>query len=185
MATKKPSNKELLATIVTATKSEGFAMVEPSHVEKLVADGHVEVNHSIKTPDGKVAVRALNLEISDATAPKMNFPIESGIMPTPQTRGGKKVEVYPFGQLEVGQSFFVPATDKAPEPAKTFASTVSSATRRFAVKSATETKTNKKGAVVPILVPTRRFTIRAVTAGQKYENGYTEAATGARVFRIA
>jgi len=185
MATKKPNRKELLATITAATNSaQGYALVDPSHIKELVADGHVEVNTAITSEDGKVAARATGVALPVAPA-KASFDIESGIVPTPQARGGKKEEVYPFGQLEVGQSFFVPATDKSPDPAKTFASTVSSATRRFAVKSETETKTNKHGKVVPVLVVTRRFTIRTVTPGQKYENGYTEAATGARVFRIA
>lgn len=185
MAAKKQNTKALLETITAATNSpQGYALVDPSHIKELVAAGHVEVNTAITSDDGKVAARATGVALPFPAA-KPTFAIESGIVPTPQARGGKKEEVYPFGQLEVGQSFFVPATDKSPEPAKTFASTVSSATRRFAVKSATETKTNKKGAVVPVLVVTRRFTIRAVTAGQKYENGYVEQATGARVFRIA
>jgi hypothetical protein len=43
----------------------------------------------------------------------------------------------------------------------------------------------KPGEQVPELKYTRKFTGRAVKAGQKYSNGFVEPANGTRVFRLA
>jgi hypothetical protein len=85
------------------------------------------------------------------------------------TRRGAKTEFYPFKDMKVGDSFFLPVSDKHPEPWKTFGSTVTSATRRYS-----------KG-VSPRAV--RKFSLRRVTAGDKYPNGYVELEDGARIFR--
>jgi hypothetical protein len=99
-------------------------------------------------------------------------------------RGGKKEEIYPFSKMEVGDSFLIPATKDWPEPWFSFASTVSSATRRYTEKSATETIKNRNGQTIPKPVYTRKFAVRRVTKGDKYSNGYVEPETGARVQRI-
>jgi len=56
----------------------------------------------------------------------------------PILRGGHKAESYPFDKLTVfpapGHAFLVPATAAKPNPAKTLASTVASATKRYAKK---------------------------------------------------
>lgn len=53
-------------------------------------------------------------------------------------RGGVKAEQYPFEELkpfpQPGNSFFVPASETRPNPAKTLASTVASATKRYKSK---------------------------------------------------
>lgn len=115
---------------------------------------------------------------------KTMFKIEDAIpVPTISGRGGN---VYPFDQLEapqtidgkiVCQSFFVPNSESKPNAAKSLASTVSSATARYAVPAEDgSTKTNKKGEVVPVMVETRKFVVRSVE-----ENGVK----GARVWRTA
>ena len=105
------------------------------------------------------------------------FKIEDGI-PVPTISGrGRGGNVYPFDQLEVGQSFFVANSEDKPNAAKSLASTVSSATARYAVASEDgATKTNKKGETVPVMVKTRKFVVRRVE-----ENGVK----GARVWRTA
>lgn len=179
--------KTLLKSIVDGTRSAtGYTMVDEKHVEELVKAGHAEVNTEIKK-DGQVAARASQTLLAQYPVEmpaKQAFQIDNGLVPPAAKRTGLKEEIYPFSQLQVGQSFFIPATEANKNPATTFASTVSSATRRFAEKHATQTRVNRKGETVPVLVPSRKFTIRAVKAGQKYDNGFVEKQDGARVFRI-
>ena len=108
---------------------------------------------------------------------KTMLQIEDNV-PVPAISGrGRGGNMYPFGQLAVGQSFFVPNSEDKPNAAKSLASTVSSATARYAVPAEDgSTKTNKKGEVVPVMVETRKFVVRSVE-----ENGVK----GARVWRTA
>src|SRR5580692_2366690 len=193
----------LLNAIVADTKSEqGYSLVNPEHVAALVEAGHIEVNPTIKTADGKIAARATQkLLESHAAGPvavaaaepvaAVSYSLLDGIPLAPTKRGGKKTEEYPFSKMAVGQSFFVAATAGYPKPWETFASTVSSATRRFSVEATNpdgtvKTKANRKGVQVPELVATKKFTLRQVTAGQTYQGStFVEVADGARVFRIA
>lgn len=185
--------------IVTATldTTKGFLLVKAANVAALVTDGSIEINTAVD-PDanGLQPARAtakLIAELSAApvvAAPvaKPVFELQSGIIPVAGLRGGVKEEVYPFSKMEIGISFVVPVTEKMPTPeavVEKFSSTVSSATRRFAVKSDTEFRTNDKGESVAKMIPTRKFTLRPVTAGTKYDNGFVEPVSGARVFRIA
>lgn len=114
----------------------------------------------------------------------LRYPLNSGIKVPPAPLGGRREEEYPFSQMQVGDSFLVPVSDKTPRPWDTFGSTVSSATRRFSTKSETETRTNRVGKVVPKLIPSRKFTQRRVAKGDRYDNGWVEPADGVRVFRI-
>jgi hypothetical protein len=137
---------KLMVFIAGATQSEpGYAMAPEEDVKKLaeVAPSFVTVNEGMKA-DGMVAVKATAEGIAAVNAHKSSepsktaakpvaaqFKIETGI-PIPEIqRGGFRTETYPFQQLEVGQSFFVPGTTEKPNPAKSLASTVSSATRRY------------------------------------------------------
>ena len=167
----------------------------------LVEAGLVEINPAMVNEAGEIATRATQKgiesldngngvadnatsETKTATAEtgttekvKTMFKIEDAI-PVPTISGrGRGGNVYPFDQLEVGQSFFVANDESKPNAAKSLASTVSSATARYAVASEDgATKTNKKGEVVPVMVETRKFVVRSVE-----ENGVK----GARVWRTA
>ena len=96
------------------------------------------------------------------------FKIENDIpMPSGSARG-RGGNLYPFDDLEVGQSFFVANSEDKPNAAKSLASTVSSATARYAVPSEDgATKTNKKGKTVPVMVETRKFVVRSVEGGAR------------------
>jgi hypothetical protein len=89
--------------------------------------------------------------------------IQKGIKIPPSRRGGTKQEQYPWAEMNIGDSFFIPATKSKPKPWISFCSTVSSASKRYAKQ--------------------RHFTLRRVFAGQKHSNGYKETTDGARVFR--
>lgn len=111
-----------------------------------------------------------------APAKQSLFVLESGFAVPPSRRGIIKEDIYPFAQMEVGQSFFVAATEERPNPAKALASTVSSATKRYVATfpeghEKAGQSTGKDG---------RKFTVRARIAG---EDG--EKANGARVYRVA
>ena len=192
-----------LAEIVAAGANGMF--VPESVYAPLVEAGLVEINPSMTDDNGNVATRATQAgieslgngvtignnatseatsEATSATAEtgktekvKTMFKIEDSI-PVPTISGrGRGGNVYPFDELAVGQSFFVPNSEDKPNAAKSLASTVSSATARYAVASEDgATKTNKKGEVVPVMVETRKFVVRSVE-----ENGVK----GARVWRTA
>ena len=163
----------------------------------LVEAGLVEINPAMTNENGEVATRATQAGIEsldkgatvadNATSEtqtetetavtgttqkaKTMFKIEDAI-PVPTISGrGRGGNVYPFDQLEVGQSFFV-------EGEKTIApSTVSAATSRYAVPSADgATKTNKAGETVPVMVLVRKF------VGRKVEE---DGVKGTRVWRTA
>jgi hypothetical protein len=181
-----------LEEIVEATldASRGFLYTSTAIHVPLIEAGLVEINETIVNEAGEFATRATekgvstvsknqNHEVAEAgetaTAGKNGFVLEAGVPLPTIKRGGRGGEVYPFDEMGVGQSFFVAASEDKPNQAKSLASTVSSATARYAVPSADgATKTNKKGETVPVMVETRKFVVRSVE-----ENGVK----GARVWR--
>ena len=203
MTTKKSAAKKTaeiatvigLAEIVAAGANGLFT---PAAVHgPFVEAGLVEINPAMVNEAGEIATRATQagIEIIDngATAGnnatsetaetgttqkvKTMFKIDDSI-PVPTISGrGRGGNVYPFDQLEVGQSFFVANSEDKPNATKSLASTVSGATARYAVPAEDgSTKTNKKGEVVPVLVKTRKFVVRRAE-----EDGVK----GARVWRTA
>lgn len=105
-----------------------------------------------------------------ATAPEttVQFAIMDNI-PLPEVKrgggGGRKGprgSKYPFDTMENGQSFFVPATEEMPNPAKTLASTASTFAKKYATENGTREIT-RKGEVktVPAYNYTRKFVVRA------------------------
>lgn len=204
MATKKSAAKKTAAAVVAviglaeivAAGANGI-YTSPEVHSPLVEAGLVEINPAMTNENGEVATRATQKGVesldngakvgNNATSEtaetgtiqkvKSMFKIEDSI-PVPTISGrGRGGNVYPFDQLEVGQSFFVANDESKPNAAKSLASTVSSATARYAVPAEDgSTKTNKKGEVVPVMVETRKFVVRSVE-----ENGVK----GARVWRTA
>jgi len=175
---KKPTKKELdlLAAIVEATASEaGMLFASEKESAKLVELGLVEINVTITDDAGNVATRATQEGVNamsktnetaspEATETKAagSFELESGIALPTVRRGGRGANIYPFDEMDVGQSFHVPVSEDKPNPAKSLASTVSSATARYKDES---------GEV------TRKFVVRSV--GAEDPKG-----PGARVFRV-
>ena len=143
------ANLAALAYIVAAGEGGTFA---PLADVRPLADHKpalVEINEDATDDNGNVAVRATaegishpppNSTTEPASAPAAKTSFE--IMDVPadilqvakerrrSSRGAS--EKYPFDSLEVGKGFFVAATEKMPEPAKSLASTVSSAQARYA-----------------------------------------------------
>lgn len=180
-----------LEQIVEATQdaARGFAYTAPGVHGPFVEAGLVEINLAMVDEHGNIATRATqkgidsvqgsaeNTDTNSATAEtktcistkvKTMFKIEDAI-PVPAISGrGRGGETYPFEQLQVGQSFFVANSESKPNAAKSLASTVSSATARYAVPAEDgSTKTNKKGETVPVMVETRKFIVRSVEGGAR------------------
>ena len=198
MATKKSAGKKTAATVAVIGLAEIVAagangmFVPESVYAPLVEAGLVEINSAMTDENGFIATRATQAgiealdngetignnatsEATSATAAtgetqkvKTMFKIENSI-PVPTISGrGRGGNVYPFDQLEVGQSFFVANSEDKPNAAKSLASTVSSAIARYAVPSDDgATKTNKKGETVPVMVETRKFVVRSVEGGAR------------------
>jgi len=185
MATKKLSAKKSntalvigLAEIVAAGPNGLYT--SPTVHGPLIEAGMVEINPAVINEAGEIATRATQKGIDEMTQTTetgtaaasakvaASFTIEDNVpMPTGNSRG-RGGNVYPFEALEVGQSFFVPNSEDKPNAAKSLASTVSSATARFAVPSEDgATKTNKKGETIPVMVETRKFVVRSVEGGAR------------------
>ncbi len=116
--------------------------------------------------------------------------------------GGGAPKKYPFDQLELNQTFFVPVSAENADPVKKLGSTVSSANMRYAVETG-ETKQVERTVrgpgnkavkdgngnnvretkTVPVYKATRKFTIRPVSAGEKYGE-WVAPANGALIGRI-
>ena len=123
---------------------------------------------------------ALVKESIEKNPAKFAVLVEKGV-PLPSKGSGKRREKFPFAILEVNDSFLIKVTESKPEPWKFYASTVSNATRSFAVPDPSgEMVVSRKGQKVPKLVQTRKFVIREVEETDA-ETG--EVFVGARVWR--
>jgi hypothetical protein len=182
MAAKKSKTKIAaldLSAVIAATAAGSFVYTSPEAHASALAEGLVEVNPSMTNEAGELATRATekgiasmsqNQSSTPAAAPaasKPQFAIDDGIALSPVVGRGRGGETYPFDKLAVGQSFFVPNSADKPNVAKSLASTVSSATRRYATEVAGETVVNRKGKTVPKLTETRKFVLRAVDGGAR------------------
>lgn len=168
---------------------QGYVFAQAAKVAAFVSAGLVETNETIVDSEGAIAVRLAQVansgeaqatetaeaqtqvqtaETGTTEKVKTMFQIEDSV-PVPAISGrGRGGTTYPFEQLAVGQSFFVPNTEDKPNAAKSLASTVSSATARYAVPAEDgSTKTNKKGETVPVMVETRKFIVRSVEGGAR------------------
>lgn len=166
-----------LAAVIKATEAGSFVYTSEQAHATALAEGLVEVNPSMKNEAGELATRATAKGIesmnqntapaADAAASKPSFTIDDNVPLAPVTGRGRGGETYPFDKLAVGQSFFVPNTVEKPNVAKSLASTVSSATRRYAEVIEGETRKDRKGNEVPALRETRKFVLRAVEGGAR------------------
>lgn len=203
--TKAQQNAKLVELVgFYAANPNAVMYTAPNEHTGLIAAGMVEINTGMVDAQGNIATRptaqgiaAVNSSTTsnagDAGSPaapsqpvaKPSFEIQQAALPAVSGRGrGAGTETYPFDKLEVGYSFFVPNSTDKPNPAKSLASTVSSATKRYAEVVPGETVKNKKGADVPKTKETRKFVVRSRTAAQEQAEGFAPQ-DGARVYRTA
>lgn len=120
-----------LSAAILATAG-GFVYAAMADVAPFVAEGLVEVNEAMTNEQGQFAVRLKQEGIQNESSGASEFALDDGIA-MPATKRGRQGDTYPFDKMGVGQSFFIAATAEKPNPAKAMASTVSSATARYAV----------------------------------------------------
>lgn len=188
---------------VIAASIAGYTHATAESVKPFADEGLVEVNTELTNESGTPAVRlteAGNQLHASHTQPQgdnsgqgasigqtatstanSGFNIVADVpLPGGEVRG--RAGTYPFDDLQVNGSFFVPNTAEKPNAAKSMASTVSSATARYATEVAGETVKNRKGNIVPKTIETRKFVVRPVKDGAPW--GFPGQA-GAGVWRTA
>lgn len=187
----------LLEAIFAATNAGGYEFANGKDQKALLGAGLVEANAAITNDSGATATRTTDAgnayvnelyanqsnqtggQVEQTTA-KPSFAIVADVAIPAVTRTRTAQSLYPFDALEVGQSFFVPVSEEKPEPAKSLASTVTSANDRYSYEIEGETEVNRKGETVPKKGFNRRFVVRAVEDGAAW--GHAGVA-GAGVWR--
>ena len=189
---------ERLPEIVKATQASeaGYTMTDFLVSSPLIALELVEINKDITNEAGEYATRAtqkgIELVMSNApvetnaaaaapVAGKPVYVIEDNVALPAAKRTGRSTSSYPFDALQIGQSFFIPASEKHPDPAKSLASTITGATARYDEVSTTETVLTRKGNTVPKRTHTRKFVIKAVDDGAPWNQ---PGVKGAGVWRV-
>lgn len=195
-------NFALLGTIIAAMGNADtpYHMATIAAVAALAKETPpmVETNDAIKDGD-KVAVRASDAGVAFFNDPANKAKYEapsaprekpvistgSGFVVTPELakRSVVKSDLYNFDALNVGDVIFVNKTEARPDPAKSLASTVSAATKKYAVEIPGQTRVARGGKVVPATRNTRVFGIFTMTAGQT-AGSYTAPADGAAIVRL-
>lgn len=218
-------DKQLLAKIVEITQSGNHIML--TQEEAIPLQSHnpplIELNFDIREGD-KAAARAtaegiamvgksevqvigksdVGMISAAALTGGSAFSIMKGVELPASRRGqglrGGRTNKYPFDQMEIGDSFFVPVSEDMPEPLKTLGSTVSSANMRYAeetgeTKQVTRAKRGKDRKAVfengqkvtetveiPVYNFTRKYEIRGVKNGVAYGN-WTAPSDGVLIAR--
>lgn len=216
-ASKTKIDKVLLKQIVDATKADGFVYLSAIDGNQFLQHNPplIVVNTSMADPSdpAKFAVKStadaatfLDAPVSNEAQATSPYEVITGaVLPASKrgNKGGGAPTVYPFDKLEIGQTFFVPVSEKHPDPVKTLGSTVSSANMRFAKPTGETVKKErtkrgqgnkavldaagnkvKEMVDVPVYKYERKFSIRPVKAGVDYGT-WKAPSDGALIARIA
>lgn len=214
-------NNDLLLAIASATVNNSFMYVTKEEGMPLLTAGYIQVDTNQLDPSdqNKAAARiteagtnylkglaTVNTSVQ-AAVEQSNYAIMTNV-PIPESKrgnfkGGGAPVKYPFASLEIGNSFFVPVSEKTPDPVKTLGSTVSSMNMHYAQETgATKTVTRTKRGpdhkalldaqgnkvteekVVPEYKLTRKFVVRAIKKGDKLGDWVADS-DGALVARVA
>jgi len=170
-----PSIADAAGSLATKTTEQGNAYLT----------AHVAEVQALKGAAAAPAAATATQTATTAATPKAKMDIkivDNFELPAARRTGPSRSESYPFGQLAVGQAFFIPATAEKPNPERSYASTVTSAKARYANAVEGQTRTNRKGRVVPVVTLTRDFAIRRLEDGAAF--GYPGVA-GAVIKRTA
>lgn len=200
-----------LSTIVVATRADKDEFTNPKVGDKLSDNGYAVYMEGDADAHGNKPMRATiagyewydaanagntpNAATSAATQEKkpMTFEIETGLKAPARTRNSSGSGKYPFDKLSPPEikdgvivdgtlsGFFVPKTDKMPEPIKSISSVVSAANRRYSRVTKTEDVDDGKGGTRK--KHTREFDRKFSAArGAKEVDGKT--VEGAWVYRV-
>lgn len=188
-------DRAALLSFSPALAEENLTMVDPSDSDKVA----VRI-----TDAGRQYLNDFNKENTVTETAPSTFGIISGIeLPAVKRGGGGGTGApskYPFDALEVGQTFFVPVSEKMPDPVKSLAGAVSGANLKYANETGTKTITRKKRdgrniahdengepimetVEVPTYEYTRKFVTRSVEKGVAYGT-WVAPENGAIVARV-
>lgn len=189
------------------SKDEGMPLVKAGLIdvdtERLDDKGNALVR---LTEAGQKMFAQANATNSDGTATGSLYAILSGVQLPVAKRGFSKgagaPTQYPFDQLQLNESFFVPVSEKHSNPVKTLGSTVSAQNHKYSeetgeVKQVERAKRGKKNravlddqgnkimetVTVKVRKPVRKFSIRPVKAGVAY-GSWTPDKDGAVIARV-
>jgi hypothetical protein len=216
---KNAPDPKLAVLTAIANDPNGFQYVSQAEGGPLVADGLIEVNTTMLDPSDNTKAAARLTDAGRAyvgangSAPAASEPVveaspyailTNAVPPISKrgNKGGGAKTQYPFDKMEVGNSFFVPVSDKHTDPAKTLASTVSAANNRYSEdtgekKTVTRAKRGPKNKAirdaagekvketvdVAVKKQTRKFILRKIEAGKKYGD-WVAPADGALISRV-
>lgn len=194
---KKLTKAHLAITLMTIVEAGEEGMYAPAELaNSLLEKGLVEINAGDVDEYGCVATRATQAGIDHAfeeqrsagpeeapvAAAQTGFAIVDSVeVPKSHVRRTKQGSKYPFDQLEIGQSFFVPQTAKSENIVRTMSSQVSNAKKLYSEAIPGEFKTNKNGQQIPKLHYHRNFIARPVEDGAPW--GFP-GVKGAGVWRV-
>jgi len=220
---KKPNKAfdvEVLKAVALACSAGGNGWVTQANGKPLLDAGLIVVDTNTPNPananeraakvtEAGIAWLNANVPAPGATAPAQSaFPIITNAVLPPSKRGSGlrsagAPKKYPFDQLEIGGSFFVPVSAEVPEPMKSLGSAVSAANMRYAEDTGTTKKAKRavkdsngdvqkdaagklvKAEVdVPVYKYSRKFAIRGVEKGTKYGE-WVAPADGALIARVS
>lgn len=119
-------------------------------------------------------------QVSPSVMPK--FVVNTVPLPPSRKAAFFSEPKYPFAELKVGYSFFVPNSEEFPNAVRTLQSAASAANNRYAVKTG-ETTTNRKGEEVSERKYTRKFQVRR-DVGKEEDGPENVGKEGARVGRV-
>lgn len=186
----------LLKFIVAGTQGTTGDAVVPFSIAQSIekAEPGLIIIHTAADPAGNAKVSASPSGIQAVNGTAAPAPVASSfvleddaVIPPASTRGGVRPETYPFDSMNVGQSFFVAATEARPNPAKALTGTVASANKRYVtVFPAMKGKVAHPQAGQPTGKDSRKFMVKARKLGDLITadpNGRRETANGARVYR--
>lgn len=178
-------------------------------VDNSAADPNDANKRAVAVSEAGVAWLNANVSKSVDAPAKSAFAIITGAVPPPSKRGAglrgsrnNGTPKYPFNDLPLGGSFFVPVSEDTPEPLKSLGSAISAANMRYAEDTGTtkqamraakgpdgkarktaDGKLVKEEVAVPVYKFTRKFQIRGVEKGKVYGN-WTADSDGALITRI-
>jgi hypothetical protein len=194
---------------LSAAQGNAMVMHNPPLIEvnTTMLDPTDNTKAAVRATLAATAYLTINTSPVTAVASSSNYAlISNAVLPAPKKRGNSfgsgAPTKYPFADMTVGSSFFSANSEHAKGDAlKALGSTVSSQNRKYATETG-ETKTQKRAkrdednkaildadgnkiieiVTLPVLKYERKFTIRAVSAGQTY-GGWVAPADGALIGR--
>lgn len=175
--------------VATRATKEGIDAINDTTTMNTTGNADTVIDSTTTTGTASPADATTTAPAADAAAASSDE-IAIFSVPLPEKKRvafGGRSSSYPFEKLEVGQSFFVANSEKMPNAKKSLASTVSSATRRFAEAAKNDDGTPKMRKMtvagvkksVPVYVEHRKFELYA-GKGDAYGKGGVEGAIVAR-----